>query len=179
MFRYIVQPLIDSDLHHAMDLSHFDENSIAYVMYQLFRGMKYLHSAQIIHRDIKPSNILIDAWSKIKVNLQLFSGYFSIFRYVTLVWRVCSTMWKRKICMEWPNMLQRVGIELRKSWLHRESMTKRLTFGRPVVFLLSLWVRLHRAFYFPVCIIRKWLAWWSDIWVRRLQATCRMLRIRR
>ena len=27
-------------------------------MYQIFRGLKFLHSGKVIHRDIKPSNIL-------------------------------------------------------------------------------------------------------------------------
>jgi len=31
-----------------------------YFVYQLVRGMKYLHSANVIHRDLKPSNILVN-----------------------------------------------------------------------------------------------------------------------
>lgn len=30
-------------------------------MYQLFRGLAYIHSAQVVHRDLKPSNILLNA----------------------------------------------------------------------------------------------------------------------
>ncbi len=29
-------------------------------MYQVFRGLAYLHSSKTCHRDIKPQNILID-----------------------------------------------------------------------------------------------------------------------
>ena len=32
-----------------------------YIMYQLFKALKYLHSADIVHRDLKPSNILLNS----------------------------------------------------------------------------------------------------------------------
>jgi serine/threonine protein kinase len=31
-----------------------------YFLYQLLRGLKYVHSAGILHRDLKPSNLLLN-----------------------------------------------------------------------------------------------------------------------
>lgn len=33
----------------------------SYVIYQLLKALKYMHSANVLHRDIKPSNLLIDS----------------------------------------------------------------------------------------------------------------------
>jgi mitogen-activated protein kinase 15 len=38
-----------------------------YVVYQLAKALKYLHSAELIHRDLKPSNILVNSDCNIKV----------------------------------------------------------------------------------------------------------------
>jgi serine/threonine protein kinase len=34
---------------------------IRFFMYQLLRGMKYVHSAGILHRDLKPKNLLVNS----------------------------------------------------------------------------------------------------------------------
>jgi mitogen-activated protein kinase 15 len=38
-----------------------------YIVYQILKCLKYLHSAEIVHRDLKPANILIDAECNVKV----------------------------------------------------------------------------------------------------------------
>ena len=36
-------------------------------MYQLLRGLKYVHSAKVLHRDLKPSNLLLNANCDLKI----------------------------------------------------------------------------------------------------------------
>jgi mitogen-activated protein kinase 1/3 len=38
-----------------------------YFLYQLLRGLKYIHSANVLHRDLKPSNLLLDANCDLKI----------------------------------------------------------------------------------------------------------------
>lgn len=32
-----------------------------YIMYQLFRSLRYMHTGELIHRDVKPSNLLLNS----------------------------------------------------------------------------------------------------------------------
>lgn len=38
-----------------------------YFLYQILRGLKYVHSANVLHRDLKPSNLLLNANCDLKV----------------------------------------------------------------------------------------------------------------
>ena len=38
-----------------------------YFLYQILRGLKYIHSANVLHRDLKPSNLLVNADCELKI----------------------------------------------------------------------------------------------------------------
>lgn len=46
-----------------LEFYHF----LQYFLYQLLRGLKYVHSANVLHRDLKPSNLLLDANCDLKI----------------------------------------------------------------------------------------------------------------
>lgn len=66
---YLVSNLMDVDLNTLIKKSKDDltDDHIQYIMYQIFRSLKYLHSGGVIHRDIKPSNILADESCDIRI----------------------------------------------------------------------------------------------------------------
>ncbi|KAJ5068265.1 sporulation-specific protein [Anaeramoeba ignava] len=45
----------------------FDENSIAYIFYQILSGLSYIHRNDLIHRDIKPENIMISSGGDVRI----------------------------------------------------------------------------------------------------------------
>jgi mitogen-activated protein kinase 15 len=64
---YLVFDHMEADLHHVIRANILEEIHKQYVIYQLLKSLKYLHSAGIIHRDLKPSNILINSDCQIKL----------------------------------------------------------------------------------------------------------------
>ena len=66
---YIVQGLMDTDLHKLLKQQTLSNEHICYFIYQTLRGLKYVHSANVIHRDLKPSNLLINTNCDLKVRL--------------------------------------------------------------------------------------------------------------
>jgi serine/threonine protein kinase len=40
---------------------------VQYFVYQLLRGLKYVHSANVLHRDLRPSNMLLNAKCDLKI----------------------------------------------------------------------------------------------------------------
>lgn len=42
---------------------------ICYFLYQILRGLKYIHSANVLHRDLKPSNLLLNTTCDLKVSI--------------------------------------------------------------------------------------------------------------
>ncbi|OWM68858.1 mitogen-activated protein kinase homolog NTF6 [Punica granatum] len=65
---YIVYELMDTDLHQIIRSSQaLTDDHCQYFLYQLLRGLKYVHSANVLHRDLKPSNLLLNANCDLKI----------------------------------------------------------------------------------------------------------------
>ncbi|XP_043711000.1 mitogen-activated protein kinase 3-like [Telopea speciosissima] len=65
---YIATELMDTDLHQIIRSNQqLSEEHSQYFLYQILRGLKYIHSANVIHRDLKPSNLLLNANCDLKI----------------------------------------------------------------------------------------------------------------
>lgn len=64
---YFVTELLGTDLHRLLTSRPLEKQFIQYFLYQILRGLKYVHSAGVVHRDLKPSNILVNENCDLKV----------------------------------------------------------------------------------------------------------------
>jgi len=64
---YLVFDHMEADLHHVIRANILEEVHKQYIVYQLLKSLKYMHSAGLIHRDLKPSNMLVNSDCQMKV----------------------------------------------------------------------------------------------------------------
>jgi len=63
----IVQCLMETDLYKLLKTQRLSNDHICYFLYQILRGLKYIHSANVLHRDLKPSNLLLNTTCDLKI----------------------------------------------------------------------------------------------------------------
>nr|CAD2193816.1 unnamed protein product [Meloidogyne enterolobii] len=65
---YLVFEYMEADLHNVIKkMTILKDIHKQYIMCQLFRAIKFLHSGNVLHRDLKPSNVLLDAECRVKL----------------------------------------------------------------------------------------------------------------
>ncbi|KAG0353613.1 Mitogen-activated protein kinase [Gamsiella multidivaricata] len=60
--------LMEADLHQIIRSEQpLTDAHFQYFIYQICRGLKYIHSANVLHRDLKPGNLLVNADCELKI----------------------------------------------------------------------------------------------------------------
>jgi mitogen-activated protein kinase 7 len=65
---YIVEGLMEADLNQILKSGQqLTSQHYQYFIYQILRGLKWMHSANILHRDLKPGNLLVNSGCELRV----------------------------------------------------------------------------------------------------------------
>lgn len=59
---------METDMYKLLKTQKLSNDHVCYFLYQILRGLKYIHSANVLHRDLKPSNLLLNTTCDLKVN---------------------------------------------------------------------------------------------------------------
>jgi len=59
---------MEADMHQIIRSQQpLTDAHFQYFLYQILRGLKYIHSANVLHRDLKPGNLLVNADCELKI----------------------------------------------------------------------------------------------------------------
>ena len=67
MDLYLIFEYMESDLYNVIRANILQDIHKRYIIYQMLKALKFIHSADIIHRDLKPSNVFINSDCSIKL----------------------------------------------------------------------------------------------------------------
>lgn len=64
---YLIFDFMETDLHAVIRAGILKDVHKQFIIYQILKSLKYMHSGELIHRDLKPSNVLINSECHIKL----------------------------------------------------------------------------------------------------------------
>uniref|UniRef100_A0A7S2CJN2 Mitogen-activated protein kinase n=1 Tax=Florenciella parvula TaxID=236787 RepID=A0A7S2CJN2_9STRA len=64
---YLTFDHMETDLHAVIRANILEEIHKKYIIYQLLKSLKFMHSGELLHRDIKPSNLLLNSDCHVKL----------------------------------------------------------------------------------------------------------------
>ena len=64
---YLVTPYWGTTLSNIIKTQKLSDEHVQFILYQILRGMKYVHSAGIIHRDLKPCNVVVNEDTDLRI----------------------------------------------------------------------------------------------------------------
>lgn len=65
---YVITELMETDLAQIIKSpQQLSDEHVQFFIYQVLRGLKYIHSCGILHRDLKPRNLLVNSNCDLKI----------------------------------------------------------------------------------------------------------------
>lgn len=58
---FVVFDFMESDLQHVIQGNLLGQIHMEYIIYQILKALKYIHSGGVLHRDLKPANVLLNS----------------------------------------------------------------------------------------------------------------------
>ncbi|GJE90976.1 mitogen-activated protein kinase domain-containing protein [Phanerochaete sordida] len=95
---YIFMEPMEADLHQIIKSGQgLTVEHVQYFVYQILRGLKYIHSASVVHRDLKPGNLLVNADCELKIcDFGLSRGFNALNdETATMMTEYVATRWYR------------------------------------------------------------------------------------
>lgn len=111
---YVCSELMETDLCSTLKSSQaLSDDHCQFFLYQMLRGMKYVHSAQVIHRDLKPRSLLVNSNCDLKIcDFGLARVRFSEKEWASPMTEYVCTRWYRapEVLCSWADYSEAIDV---------------------------------------------------------------------